>query len=258
MAIGHQSIAIVLLLAIAPACGATPGGPSPPSAPNTYAAAHFRIAYTTQDASAVATIAAGADAEAPRILAELGMTGMPEVRVTYYETHAAMADAVRPLVGAIPSFASGLVTSARDIHLVWVLPASPDALRLASTRLAHEFAHCVTLQRNPSSANNPRWLWETLAVYTARDRADPSRLAAVLAGSRPTVAQLNSFDTTLVYDVAFSLGEFIVEQRGLDGLRALMLSNGGTTMVFGLSTEEFLDGWFAWARARLGDEIYSP
>jgi hypothetical protein len=53
-----------------------------------------------------------------------------------------------------------------------------------------------------------------------------------------------------VYDVGFRLGEFIVEQRGLDGLRALMTSNADTRAVFGLSTEEFLDQRFAWAQAR--------
>jgi hypothetical protein len=245
------SIPFLVLVALAPACGAeNPGGPTSPAASNTHTTAQFRITYTSQDPSAVATIAAAADAEAPRILGELGMTGMPEVRVTYYASHSAMADAVRPIVGALPSFASGLVTSARDIHLVWVAPASPDALRQASTRLAHEFSHCVTLQRNASAANNPRWLWETLAIYTARDRSDPSRLTAVLAGSRPTLTQLNSFDTTIVYDVGFSLGEYIVDQRGLEVLRALMMSNGDTRAVLGLATDDFLDQWFAWARAR--------
>ena len=39
----------------------------------------------------------------------------------------------------------------------------------------HEFAHGVSLHVNPRFGNNPRWLWEAVAIY---EQADPDALAA--------------------------------------------------------------------------------
>ena len=233
------------------ACGGptgpgTPGGNGP--APQQLTSTYFQFTYPAADAESVRSIAAAADTGVPGIIAELGANEMPHVRVTYYQSQSAMADAVRPIVGSIPSFASGLVTSSRDIHLV----VSTEVIARRTTTLLHEFAHCVSLHRNPSIANNPRWLWETLAIYAARDRSNAPRLAAALAGPQPTFPQLNSFDNTLIYDVGFSLGEFIVERGGIDALRALLISNGNTNAALGLSLDEFLAAWFTWARARAG------
>ena len=33
----------------------------------------------------------------------------------------------------------------------------------------HEFAHAVSLALDPSFSNNPRWFWEAVAVYEARE-----------------------------------------------------------------------------------------
>ena len=206
----------------------------------------FQFTYPAAETESIQAIAAAADAGVPGIVAELGAVGMQQVRVTYYRTQAAMADAVRPIVGQIPSFASGLVTSSRDIHLV----TSSAGTARRTTTLLHEFAHCVSLHRNPAIANNPRWLWETLAIYAARDQPDAPRHAAVLAGPQPTIAQLNSFENTAIYDVGFSIGEFIVERGGLEALRALLMSNGNTAAALGVSPEEFLAAWFAWSRGR--------
>ena len=40
------------------------------------------------------------------------------------------------------------------------------------SHLVHEFAHCVSLQVNPRIANNPRWLWESVAIYESRQSVD--------------------------------------------------------------------------------------
>jgi hypothetical protein len=233
------------------ACGGSTTGPPLPESgsPSQVASTFFQISYPPVEAPAVQAVAAAADAGAPGIIAELGATGMPQVRVTYYASQAAMADAVRPVVGQIPAFATGLVTSARDIHIVGSAAATPDAIARKATVLLHEFAHCVSMHRNPSIPNNPRWLWETIAVYAARDRST-TRLQTILAGAQPTFAQLNSFDNTIVYDAAFSLGEFIVERGGLEALRTLLMSNGDTQTALALSPDEFLSTWFTWARSR--------
>jgi hypothetical protein len=229
------------------ACGGGPDGPSPPAGNGRQelTSAFFQFSYPAGEATSIRAVAEAADAGAPGILSELGAEGMPRVRVTYYASRTALADAVRPMVGEIPSFATGLVTSSTQIHLL----SSADPVARKTTTLLHEFAHCASMHRNPSIPNDPRWLWETIAIYAARDRGDAARLAAVLAGPQPTVAQLNAADGTAIYDVGFSIGEYIVERGGLEALRQLLLSNGDTRLAFGVAPDQFLAEWFAWARA---------
>jgi hypothetical protein len=205
---------------------------------------HFVFRYTDGDANGLESIAAAAEAAWQRVTADLGVTDMPRVRVTFYATHADLARAVLPTAGVIPGWATGLVTSSQDIHLLSPRAAPADA----ALTVVHEFAHCVTLHIDPGSGNNPRWLWETVAIYEAGQRGDPARVDAILDGPPPSLATLNSFETTTIYDIGYLIGAFIVERNGPTALRELVRSRGNTDTVLGLSAERFIDEWAAWAR----------
>ena len=216
-----------------------------------HATAQFLFHYTDGDAAGIAGLAAEANARAPRVAADLGAASMAQVRVYLYPTHAELASAVRPLAGDIPSWATGLVTSARDIHLLSTRASTSAEILAAATTVTHEFAHCATLHINPQSANNPRWLWETVAVYEAGQTRDPRTVPAV-AAAPPAIATLNGFESTLIYDIGHTLGLFITERAGADALRRLVLSHGDTQTVLGMTPSEMLGAWHAWARARYG------
>jgi hypothetical protein len=239
---------VVGLAGVLTACGSdTPGGPTG-DAVLQHRTAHFTFNYGPGDATPIAAIATAAEAEWARVTGDLGAIGMPVVTVSYYATHDAMARAVAPIVGAIPAWASGLVTSSRNIHLLSPRASSVAEIATAEATVVHEFAHCVTLHIHPGSANNPRWLWETVAVYESGQRGSPAAVAAILSGAPPTLATLNSFDSQIVYDVGALIGAFIVSRAGFAGLRSLVLANGDTRSVLGLSPDEFTTAWFAWAR----------
>ena len=116
-----------------------------------------------------------------------------------------------PLVGTVPAFASGLVTGPGDIHVLSPNLASAWSYANGVTAIVHEFAHCASLRVNPSIANNPRWLWESVALYEAGQIRDPRTLPYLTGHRPPALADLNRIENTAIYEVGGLIGEFIVE-----------------------------------------------
>lgn len=88
-----------LLAAALSACGG--GGATVPSSPTpapggTHASAHFVFHYTGLDAANIGSIAGSVEAEYARILADVGISSMPLVDVTFHADHAALQAAVGP------------------------------------------------------------------------------------------------------------------------------------------------------------------
>ena len=240
-----------LPLVVALACGSsgTPMGPEAAlPAFSTHSSDHFTVRYTALDTATVADTATTLDGHSARITGDLGVTSQPRVTVTLHGDRASLQEAVRPTVGTLPSFASGLVTGPDSIHIL-----SPNLIgqwpyATAVTALVHEFAHCVSLTLNPSFGNRPRWLWESVALYEAGQRTDVRSLPLVVANRPPAIAELNALDNLLIYDVGHSLADFIVTGFGQQSLRDLIRTNGNTQSVLGLSEEQFLVRWLAFAR----------
>jgi hypothetical protein len=245
-----------VLAALAAACGGTGGGsPVLPSAPSpspiafaSFSSAHFTFRYTPMDAATIASTAAAVEAEHARIEADLGVAPMPPVTVTLYPDVEALRAGVAPLVGTIPPFASGLVSGSSAIHVL--SPRSPAwGAGQGVTAIVHEFAHCASLVANPAMANNPRWLWESVALYEAGQVVDPRTLPYMTAGTPPTLAELSRIEDTRIYEVGGLIGAFVVETWGRDGLRALVRS-GSVQATLGVDEAEFAARWQAFARQR--------
>jgi hypothetical protein len=242
-------VALVLLVA----CGGTTVGPTPAATlDGTRSSQHFVFRYASVDGGDIDAMASGLEGEYGRIVDDLETTAMPTVTVNLYTSHAALEAAVRPAVGAIPAFASGLVTSAREIHMM--SPNAPGWGPLARTtsNLVHEFAHCVSLQVNPRFANNPRWLWESVAIFESRQSVDLRSVGYIAALSPPPFETLDSVDNTRVYDIGYSIGEFIVARWGQPALAALIRANGDTAATLGVPLGDFQRQWFAFVRDRYG------
>ena len=139
-----------------------------------------------------------------------------------------MEAATRPVAGVVPPWTAGLVTSRSQIHLMSPNHPSWAPFDRMLSHLVHEFAHCVSLHVNPRIANNPRWLWESVAIYESRQAVDLRTIDYMRALSPPPFATLSGFDNTRVYDVGYSIAEFIVSRWGQRGLRDLVAANGDT------------------------------
>ena len=250
-----RAAAALLLAVVLLACGGgSPAAPPPPtSAPaGTHSSAHFVFHYTALDSASIGAVADAVEAEHARILADLGVTAMPVVDVTFYADHAALQAGVRALVGQIPAFASGLVTSSTAIHMISPNAPTASPFDRAVRDLVHEFAHCVSLRISPTFANDPRWLWEAVALYEAGQVVDLRTVPYMAALQPPSFASLDTFENTRVYDVGYSIAEFVVEGFGAPALPALVAAHGDTAAVLGVPQAEFESEWFAFVRARYG------
>lgn len=177
---------------------------------------------------------------------------MPRVNVRLYADHSGLASALAPLIGPIPSWASGAATSAVEIHLISPNhPAFAPYSRMISN-LVHEFGHCVSLAINPRIGNNPRWFWESVAIYESGQFVEPRTLPYMVQGNPPSFAALGSFDNTFVYDVGYTIAEFIVTRAGRRALIDLVANNADVAQTLGMSQAAFEREWFAYVRSRYG------
>ncbi len=233
--------------------GAACGAPSP-SLPATASTqerltlkletAHVRV---MADRAAVATLRQVADAiEAnySRIAADLGGTDLRVITASVWADAESCYRAMEATIGRRFEGAGGYVAGPADLRIL-------DGPRAAAGAV-HEMAHCVTLRTNPTIGNNPRWLWETVAIYESGERVDPGALARMKSGSYPTIAQLNADPdrSHQVYEVGYVLGEFIVTRWGRDALVRLVQANGNIERVLGISVAEFERRWYAFVEEK--------
>ena len=247
-------VAAVSLLAVA--CGA-PAAPSASASSASavaapFASAHFVFFYTTLDSRNIEVIARAAEAEYSRILHDLGVDTLPAVQVHFYADHQTLEAAVAALAGPIPSWASGLATAQDRIHLMSPNhPAYAPFERMLSN-IVHEFAHCVSMRVNPRIPNNPRWLWESVAIYESGQFVDPRTLSYMTTSKPPAFAALNSLDNALIYDVGYTIAAFIVSKGGQAALDELVRNNGDVAATFGIALDAFERDWYGFVRARYG------
>jgi hypothetical protein len=172
-----------------------------------------------------------------RIVGDLGLASLPRVRGNFYPNRASY-EAASGHVGA-----TGSVRGPLEFDVL--------ALPLSRSLPVHEFAHNVTLNVNPSVANNPTWLWEAVAVYEALEFVPPASVPCLASGHYPTLAQLNIRSPSCsIYDAGYTLMELVVEDWGLPAMRRLILTNGDTQAALGLATRDFEAAWYAFLEER--------
>lgn len=229
-------------------CG---GGASAPSQPAENLVprldtAHFHLFAGQAPDSVVRGVANALEEARPRLLADLAVPATRSTTVRIWQDESSFLAALQAALGQRFS-ATGYVTGPDEIRVL----AVPRVERNAT----HEFAHAVSLYVNPSFANNPRWLWETVALYENGEFVDPKTLPYLTGGGFPTLAQLNADPNASlrIYDLGFVLGEFIVSRVGQEGLIEMIRRNADTAAVMGLSAPQFEAAFAAFVTARYLD-----
>jgi hypothetical protein len=245
----------VLALVVSAACGSSPSQPS--AAPATseqlvvkVTTAHFRVLGDRTDPAVLRAVADALEAAYPRVTADLRTGDVPLVSASVWTDSTSYYDAMRRNTGQLYSGSAGYIVDARNLCVL----AVPSVARNAT----HEFTHLVSMAVNPRIPNNPRWLWETVALYENGEFVDPNTLDYMRAGRYPTLAELDAdFNTShQIYDVGYVLGEFIVAAWGADGLIRLIQRNGDLPIALGTSTAEFESRWHAFLQAKYGLPAY--
>jgi hypothetical protein len=174
-----------------------------------------------------------------RVLNDLEVSSMSKVSVKIWNSETRFLDDMEQAIGQRYQGASGWVYSSSDIRILY---------RGSNTSqiVLHEFCHAVSLVVNSSIGNNPRWLWEAVAIYEAGEFVNPKTLSYLVNGNFPTLLDLNadfSVNALKVYDLGYLIGEFIVEKYGKSKFVELIQINGDIQQTLQCSAEDFEMDW---------------
>lgn len=175
---------------------------------------------------------------ADRIAADLGVNVTNTFRLHIWGDYNSYIDAQVRMIGVSYPGSRGWVMGLNDLAIFY----SMDAPEIAE----HEFAHCISLYVNKNFKNNPRWLWEAIAVYEANEFREPSSFNYLVEGDFPSIKELNgdfNTGTRKIYEVGFLLTEYILDIWGKHILIELIKSNGDVQQVMQISTDRFESGW---------------
>ena len=245
---------VAAALALTTSCGSGPIQPSSSSSGTEQltlklSTAHFRVLADRAGTTTLQAVAGALELAYPRVTADLHTGELPIVSAYVWTDQTSFYAAMQSNIGVLFPGTKGYVFATSHVAVLAVA-----AVGAVAETAAHEFIHVATMAVNPSISNNPRWLWETVALYENGEFVDPTTLGYMRTGQFPTLATLNSTytDNRQVYEVGYVLGEFIVADWGLDGLIRLVQSNGNVSATLGLSVAEFESRWHAFLKAKYG------
>lgn len=232
--------------ALAAACGGeTTTGPT--SAAETLQlrveTSHFRVFAGTTPEASVRAAADRLEQEYGRISSTLNLSGLPVMAVRIWQDETTYFNELVRYFG-VRYQAAGYIAGATELRVL--------AVPQLATNVVHEFVHAATLAVNPAFANNPRWFWETVALYENGERVDPRSLDYLVRGAFPTLQQLNVDPNAgrQIYELGYVLGEFIVTRWGRAAYLDLIRTNANLSSVLGVSASEFEAAWQAFVRQR--------
>ncbi|CAH6863990.1 hypothetical protein VCHA38P217_20528 [Vibrio chagasii] len=97
------------------------------------------------------------------LMKSFGLDSIPSITVRVWQSQKAYLDEQERSIGQRYAFSTGYIEpKSNEIRLLYF---GGEIQRTA----LHEFVHLLTLQINPNFANNPRWLWEAVAIYKSED-----------------------------------------------------------------------------------------
>ena len=221
------------------------------SSERVYQSSHFKISYTQLDDKNIKDIADSLETHYAIIVQHLQSGELPVVNVHFYTNIIDLQNAVKVSVPNLPAWAIGLATSVSKIHML--SPNHPQQEYQQMIRnIIHEFAHCVSLKINPTIGNNPRWLWEAVAIYEGNLPWDPHMLPYLVNQKPPSLSELNHVSNTSIYEIGYFIADFIVQTKGYATLHNLIANNGNIKETLNLEDAEFTKQWFAFVQSKYG------
>ena len=188
-----------------------------------------------------------------RVMQELQVSDLPPVTVHLWADYENLYAAQEERYGQSYPGSGGSVW--------WPADGPPEILAIYDERyegrrdhtasLLHEFVHILSVAINPTISNNPRWLWESVAIYQAGQvRSGLAGIDYVAEGDYPTIEELTvgfneANEARNIYQFGYVISEYIVETWGTEGLVSLIRSNGDIPETLGISEPQFNALWHA-------------
>jgi hypothetical protein len=203
---------------------------------------HFVFLYSSIDSVTVFLVAERLEASYKKIVTNLKVMNMPVTVVRIYPSITSFHQGIN-----FPNAPDNVLATAfgkNDFRM-----ASPNIKGLDSQMLikgvTHEFTHCVHLNID-YSPNNPRWLWEGVAMFESDWFFDPGEIDVIKNRNFPSLSALNN---GMEYMLGFVIIEAIKDIWGFDTVIRLIKQRGNTQAVMKLNPKEF--------EARIYDHIYN-
>jgi hypothetical protein len=219
--------------------------------------AHFIISYQGIYTEEAQEIADNLEGNYDRIRTNLNDPEHDTIRVFVHSTQADFNKGT----GLPNSTANGTSRGPNEFHFLWtnwfnsLFPSDP--IRTA----IHEFTHCVQLnilikeeQQKWTSSDGrdfnqmfeekfiklyPQWFWEAICDYEASIVNNIS----VRYGMKKNLTLKELNNSNQIYNVGYTIIEYIVEKWGQDKLPILITSYVDIKTVLGVSESEFEKGW---------------
>lgn len=179
--------------------------------------------------------------ELPELLPRYGIETMPPVTVKIWQDRQAFEAAF----GDNAQYVQGYV-----IQEDWEVRFFNGMPNLGYGVL-HEYMHLVSLHINPKFNNNPRWLWEAIAIYESGRPPVPklNTLKCFSQDTVPTIASLNEHPFN-IYKLGHYLTEFIVNTWGKASLIKLIQNEGDIKATLNVSTKQFESQWIHYLKEK--------
>lgn len=176
------------------------------------------------------------------LLSDFNLSSMETVTVRVWGNEEAYLSEQKSAIGKRYPGSKGYVTLKKG--------SKPGELRLfgggknISNTALHEFVHLVTLEVNPSFANNPRWLWESIAIYKTEQQWKYAEKPGLIRNRFEYMAQtLMMGETGSIYEIGYTIGEFIEGSWGNEAFSSLIKSNGDFSSVTDRPIDQIFLEW---------------
>ena len=174
------------------------------------------------------------------LMKSFGLDSIPVITVRVWQSQKGYLDEQERSIGQRYAFSTGYIEpKSNEIRLLYF------GGEIHKTAL-HEFVHLLTLQVNPNFANNPRWLWEAIAIYKSEDYwFHVNNRTAISRRFDGLVQDLyhKPNSSSAVYELGYTVGEFIERSWGEAAFVDLIKSNGDPSQFTDQSIESLFSDW---------------
>ena len=195
---------------------------------------HFEFTYDSLAKSDFESIKEALESSYTIITDRYQVKDIPKIRVVIYSD----VEKYNRSHNYMFNGSSGYVFSREEIRVLFIGKQTvPNSV--------HEFTHAITLFVSGDFGNNPRWLWESVAVYEAGQLIDPKTLPYMVSKDYPSLQTLsgNVSAPTRVYEVGYTLAEFIIKTWGYPRMVELIKSHGNVQATLNVSEQAFEAQW---------------
>ena len=193
---------------------------------------HFEFYYSNTDKHFIDSLTMNLEEKYDKILADFKLKSLPLTKVKIYPDLKSFHLAINS-PGAPPQV---LATAFGKNEFRMASPATwGEESGTMIQNITHEFTHCVHLNID-YSPNNPRWLWEGVAMYEAEWFLNPGEIEQIRNRNFPAFKDLNN---GLEYMLGYVLIEAIKDKWSFNAVINLIKHQGNTQKVMGLPQKEF-------------------